>query len=767
MIDKERGIYFNPDLTGLTDLEGRSEPRRKRRETTVGDYLLPMRTSEFADLIPPHPGFHTPLPLELMAAVMPHVPFKEMRHAHSPVRPEDFRRNFELVLIGEDEANSSLGVQIGSRSVISEGLIDASVQDELRRLLQTQFPDEYQKLVTNMKPLKDPRRPARYWNVMIDIYESRTDNEIFDVVNHVATQAPSGSIRIETHEASDTMLVRSTRDSESGSTSTVTYLYEEKLVQHIFVCTPAEQDGQEVIWVNARIPWVGYGSTGDKMADVEFVVHEEGIEVSEEQMSVMMSRLNEEKRDLVVELGLRDEPEAYLKRWLKSNWTHEGGEVLVRTEGRYTDEHKGNYRLTAFGQELQTPEYNYGANKKSTRVFDSRFNQPTTRDIKDVTQEIYLTDQEIEEADRIQGTSDEAMKNWWVNEILPLCKEWSQEQANQGAEYLITNAIDPVTLIREKLRGSTRLAVVGLFRHPLQDDLVKKLLDEVPNIDFVAVQTREPGDKNKGVEENNMFASIEVKPGIFVEMSHDEAKKRFPNKYKDPKKPVHAMDSVIGRARLSGVDIVYAEAGVTYKEITANTSQRIAEYMQSHPDAKGIFFTTLLNSIKWPGYKNEEDLQAIGFNRPFVDMYSLANAHYSDISVELPAHALDSQFPGGIYNLAQFEMSKGFGTDWRNMRQSVLASAKSKPFAIDNIASTPFAEQVYLDYIFPEIASWPLEELWQMQGGCGAVKVDWGKLIDGVIIYPSDKPLPALPTQAELFNVAAEQIGQMLKMDEK
>lgn len=761
MINREIGIYFNPDVSGKT---GEHAPRRKRREAQVKDYLLKVPITEFAQPIPLPPDTHLPQPGDLMKLVLPHVPFNEMRnhemYAVLPDAVDSFRHDFELVLVGEDETDSQLAVQMSTKTVLSRGILPASVQEELRQEIKTQFPEEYTRLVANIQPIQDSRREPVWWDTMIDIHESITDNEGFDIIKHASSQTTSGSIRIEEHEASEYIFM-DTVTSDRSTTTTPTSLYEERLVPHIYTCTPVIEGSEEFIEINAHIPWIGFERTGDKMIDVKFIFERDGFAVPNEEIDKMLAKLEEEDRDIVAERQVDTNIKEYIVRRLKGTWHHVCYKLRRREEyyngpGKYK-EFSGEYVLKAFGQNIDLGKEN------SLRVFDASFIEPTVRDATDVAQEIYMTDKEIAKADRKQQKEDNKVKDWWFNTVIPRCKDWDKAKIAQETKFLKDNAQNPIALMEEKLRGSTRLIILGLTRHPLQDNLTARMLTELPNLDFVALETREPTDKTLALKEE-LLTQVDMGDGVVMEMPVEMARKKYPDKYRDPNKPTHILDSLIAKARLKHLDIINALTGDTYKKNIEGIGARISEYMTSHPDAKGILFTNLLQSIKWPGYKTEAEKRAIGFHRPFVDMYSLANAHYSDTKIRMPAYTLHANFPGQVYNLAQFEMPKGYGYEWKNLRAASAALGTREPFAIDNIVCSSFAQQWSIVKCLAELENWPVEELWQVAGPfCGPTMIDWGKLIDGIIIYPSDKPLTKPLASKQLMEKAGEVIADLLK----
>lgn len=763
MINKELGISFNPDLT--EPLEGRREPRRKRRETRINDYLLPASKIDFANPLPT-PAVPSPShSLELMQTVMPYVDFRKLENG-TPW-PESFQCNYELLMIDGGNNPSQLAVQIGSRTVLARQIIDPSRQEKLKATLASKFPKEYADLVADIQPSDDPRRRVPEGrNAYSRVFESRHDNEVFDVIHHLAANTRVGHIWIDGYEVSDYMFVTTVDpENQRHHTSNTIPLHEERLIKHSFRCGPMQfSDGTKGILVGADIPWVGYGQTGDKMLDGYFFVLEDGISIPDEEMEKMLATLKEEGRDIVVERQT-DDAKAYLHRWLKSQWDQRARGPITRREQKYQSPRSrlivGDYLLKAFGQELESKREGL-YRQKSVRVFEGDFDQPTVKAVDGVAKEIYTREEEIAEADRKQEEEDAQMKDWWVNKMLPLCKEWDGVKVAEAADYLRENAQDPLSLISDKLRGSARLVVFGMSRHPLQDDFVSTLL-QLPEVDFIAVEAREPGDPSRALEEEKLMTQVDVGEGVIMEVSLEEAKKKYPDRYKDPNKPPHFLDSVIGKARVRGLDVVYSVAGDTYPEVTKNMGQRVAEYMTTHPGSKGILFTTLLHAIKWPGYEAGEEAASIDSNRPFVNHYSFANAHFSDTKVKMPAYALDTAFPGEVYSLAQFEMPKGYGEEWRNLRSTVATLGNREPFSIDRITGSPFAEQWRILRLFGELESWPVEDLWQVVGPyCGPTKIDWGKLVDGIVVYPSDKPIPRRQTHEEFMAKAGEVVKDVL-----
>lgn len=363
------------------------------------------------------------------------------------------------------------------------------------------------------------------------------------------------------------------------------------------------------------------------------------------------------------------------------------------------------------------------------------------------------------------------IKDWWVNGIVPQFKDWIAPQIEEGAQFLRTNRVSAVELVRSKLQGGTRLVIMGMTQHPSFDHLPVQIIQQVPGVDFIAVEARGPDDKTGGLQEDKQgFASIDLGGGVIVNLSHEEAKRKYPEKYRDPDAPNTAFNHVIAAAREFGIDVLHSMKGATWREMNRLAAEELAVYMQKHPGARGVYFSSIYSALKWPGYETEEEHKELGFSRPLGSDHIFSTNPRTDTSVRMSAYALHELFPDQVYSMAQFVMPRGYGAEWKNLRSAVEASGIQERFAIDNVPSTPFAIQRYLFRGLAELSDTPDEELWKYfgtmaQGFFGPVEVRWDKVLDGVIIYPSDKPLLSSPTSEQMMEAAAKYIAEALKAD--
>lgn len=359
------------------------------------------------------------------------------------------------------------------------------------------------------------------------------------------------------------------------------------------------------------------------------------------------------------------------------------------------------------------------------------------------------------------------VKEWWLNQILPDFRDWDAVRIEEGAGYLRANKIGALELIRSKLQADKRLAVVGMVQHPNVDNLPLEII-KYANVDFIAVEARNPEDKIGGFKEDKEgLTTIDLGGGMLVDMPHEQAKKMHPDKYKNPDAPSDAYNTVIAVAENSGIHVLYAVKGATWKEMNMLSTEEIAGYMQKNPDARGVYFSSIYSALKWPGYSSKEEQEELGFGRPLASDHIFSTNPRNDTSVRMPAFSLEQLFPGQIYSVSQFIMPRGYGQEWKNLRLAVEASGIQKRFSIDNIASTPFAVQRYLFRGLVELSEIPDEELWKYfgtmaQGFFGPAEVRWDKVLDGVIIYPSDEQLPSPPTMEQMMEESAKYIAKAI-----
>jgi hypothetical protein len=337
----------------------------------------------------------------------------------------------------------------------------------------------------------------------------------------------------------------------------------------------------------------------------------------------------------------------------------------------------------------------------------------------------------------------------WERDVTPLI-QWPEERMSRAVEYLKTQTTDPLSLFEEKLKGSTRLIVFGVGPKPLDISLIDKLL-VLPQVGFVGIDERAPGDKARALPAESMV-QIELGDGVVVEMSASEAQKKFPQHVqRDPNKPIHFYDPIVGRARLKGKDVLYTLSGDSYEEAVNNTTKTVTDYLTRNPNSKGIIFTTVLKSLKWPGGKEERLREVHDPIRPFVDAYTMLNPEWNDPRIPMPAYNLASRFPHQVYSVAEFAMPEGYYSQWKNFRTAVDRAQLKQPSALDNIAASPFTEDWVLERDFDsEIAK----------------RLQWGELLDGVVIYPSDVPvepekkIKSLLTNPEIVAQALNKIAE-------
>lgn len=729
--------------------------RPRRRENQIADYILPAALVEFQTPLPTPPRYDSDQPLELYEAIIPHLP-KSIDYLGdlfgSPA--EQLRRDYHVVFVPNQEEGHTLAIDYPSRTTIFREMIDPTAQEEVQAEIKSKLPTDYEKMVAEAHPDDPNLRIDSGWRIQRDVSEMRSYNQAFDILNHMVAESQQQAIRVEFQEVFDYKFKHS-RSPEGYHNTAVVSLPEEKLIPYIYQCTPDVYNSKPALRIETTVPWFESEHTADETLDAVIYMTEDDIAVPDELMSQMIERIRAEGKDVELNSkwndGFDNDPEYYMKLLFKLDWNSVVNSLV------FAGRQRERYFVHAFGQELTNDR------TKSIRVFDSTYAEPTTRPVEEVANEIYLTDEEIAQRDK----EDEELRRWWIDEMLPTCREWSPEQQQHGAEYLRDHATDPVALLKGKFESGTRLATVGLFTHPLDNDFISRIFDEIPNVDFIALESRPPTEPNVPFQDEKGFVSLHLPNGVIMEVSAEEAEKNYPEEYKNLRRPSHVFDSILGKARLIGADIIHTIDGNTYEEAVQHISDSIADYMKQHPQAKGIYFASPPHALKWPGY-TEEDLQdeekrgSLGA-RPFINIYTLAEANRNDPRLKMPMGTLEQQFPGQVYTLMQFPMPRGFGKEWRNLKQSVQSSELSDYFAVDNLRDTPFALQRYITYMFPELASWPEEDLWMMLGAAGPLEINWGKLVDGIFILPSDEEEPKKPSQEDLMQAFADVIVGQLK----
>lgn len=704
--------------------EGEPIVSRKLRDAKVKDYILPVPFSPFE--VQPTP----PLPtrrqaLGLIATASQYVNRRNI---------SDYSLADSEVVMALPQAEEGvlprLAIQLTSHAATAREYVPLDRQGEVLDKIRQLFPDEYGKLLDDIRTpalqppvLENTKRPELAWWKVADLKRSK---EAFDFLETVLKHSPSGAIRIELHQHHGVQLGVDTHNWMQ---------HEDRLLSERYLCSPIETDKGKAIKVDARLPMFVYTeqpvSEGNYF-DLTFLVTENGIKIPEEVTKAIIADVDSSATRPKRSLWGGVDNEA-IQRELENHWhqvtspmLHKVGQKPARKEGILTQEfsHPVRYAIRGFGQEIFRS--GYGVHDVSIRMFDANGTQPTVRTEAEVNAKLYLSDKKFEEHQRREREFHER----WNNEILPSSRPWSEEGIAEAGRYLVEHSSEPLSLLNEKLRGRTRLAVIGAYIHLLNDDLLIRAVQELP-IDFIAVDVHEPSEPREQLKETTVFGEVELTSGVVVEMPVDEAKKH--EGFKDPMKPTHAYDSLIARARLRGLDIVYAPSVKSWKEENSAIAERVAQHMRSNPDSRGLYITSLLRALAWSGYRNKREAQKIGFMRPFVDDQSIAKAHYSDVSVRMPTYKLKTQFPDEVYTTAQFVMPRGFGVEWRNLRQAVEASGQQGRYALDDISDSPFAIQWYLyDPFHAQELGVPDEELYKM---AMPMNIEWKNLLDGVIIY--------------------------------
>lgn len=745
---------------------------RKKCEARIDDYLLPAVEYEFTIPIP--------LPLEssqpddLLKLAVPHLPTHILRDKRNPERGLDFECELVLIAPESEEQSPRLAVQRTTRTAISREFVNASTNNQLLEEVQEKFPEDYQILTSNMQPAS-PNTPvySSSWGEWNKVREKGYRNREFAVLSHIINQSPSRKVRFEQYKYEISRLVSDERE----NTTFLKPLEEGVLIRCHFICESVENEGRKTIKVDACLPW-DWQSQHDvigEMFDTTFYVLEDGIFIPDEEVDTILSRLHNEgrKADKVYGWQQKDEAEAVRLR-IKIFWEDITRAITRRQDWKWGfagARYLSPYSTHAFGQELKVDNYGGPYSDESIRVFDAEEQGSEIRSQDEIDARIYMT---VEEAKEHEQWEREAIQKF-ANEIIPSTKDLISEQTLVYAAEVVMNSVEPFKLLENRFSSGTRLSIIGMVQHPLQDRLPLEVIEQSRNlgIDFIAVHVRSPDDSIRVYKEDREgLVAIKVKGVGTVEMSHEEAQRRHPEEYRALFQENREWDSVIATAREWGLDVLCVEGGDSWKDANQEVVDRIGTHLEEHPDSKGVYFSPLLFSIYWPGGTQEERRQMGA--RPFVDVDSIANAHLSDTSIQMAAYGLRERFPGQVHSMPQFVMPRGFGKEWGHFRQVVNATGIPKRFALDNIAEMPFAVQRYLFNAFPEfglgeMSDEELAEFLVLSGGgffggyMGIVEINWGKLIDGVIVYPSDAPLPKTPTPQEFMDATSDYVADTIK----
>ncbi len=329
------------------------------------------------------------------------------------------------------------------------------------------------------------------------------------------------------------------------------------------------------------------------------------------------------------------------------------------------------------------------------------------------------------------------IRDWWLGQIVPEFREWNREKIWEGARYLQANSLPAASLINSKLQEG-RLVIVGMVQHPSIDNLAHEIMESV---DFIAFDVRSPTDKSGGLREDREGLAIIDVGKHRIEMPHAQAKKLYPDKYKDPDARNDAYDAAIEGAARKGIDVLFTMKGETWPEMNRLAAEEISEHMRRNPDSRGVYFSSIYSALKWPGYRNEKEREELDFGRPLSTDTIFSTNPRNDNSVRMAAYSLEQSFPGQVYSIGQFVMPGGYGMDWKNLRTATEESGIRERFAIDEIAKTPFAVQRYIFRGLIELSGIADEELWKYygtiaQGFFGPAEVRWDRVLDGVIVYP-------------------------------
>lgn len=361
------------------------------------------------------------------------------------------------------------------------------------------------------------------------------------------------------------------------------------------------------------------------------------------------------------------------------------------------------------------------------------------------------------------------IKDWWLNRVIPNHKSWDNRQTGEAARFLASNQVGISELVRSKLESDKRLLILGMTPQLKFNNLYLDVLKESPRPGFIAVEVRDPLDNTGGfLEDKTGMTTIELGGGMKMDLSHQEARRLYPDKYQDPDKRNTEYDELVAAARDEGLDVLYTVKGSSWREMNSSAAEEIATYMKKYPNARGVYFSSIYSALKWPGYKTPEEQADLGYGRPLALSHIFSTDPRTDTSVRMPAYALEQEFPGQIFSAAQFVMPKGYGIEWKNLNSAVEICGIRNRFAIDNIATSPFAVQRLIFRGATELSEIPDEELWKYygtlaQGFFGPMTVRWDKVLDGVMVYPSEEQLQAVMRPGRMLDAAGSCIASLLE----
>src|SRR3989344_4379487 len=136
------------------------------------------------------------------------------------------------------------------------------------------------------------------------------------------------------------------------------------------------------------------------------------------------------------------------------------------------------------------------------------------------------------------------VEEWW-QKLVPDFKDWTSEQTVQAADHLKANSSDVINHIRAKLTGATRLAVIGMYFPPNVDNLPFQIIEQIPDVNFIAVEVSHPEDTTRLQEAKPLLATVDLGDGMKVDMPHEEARRRYPEQFEDASSRPNPYEDVI------------------------------------------------------------------------------------------------------------------------------------------------------------------------------------------------------------------------------
>ena len=508
----------------------------------------------------------------------------------------------ELAFIPHDDGSEpELVVQFVSGNMVAREIIPPENRDAILDMVQREYPEVLQRMTGEMEPDTDDMVVVAAQKGWLGVERHRARREHHYFLSELLKRAPSGRVRIERLD----------------------YYPDESMIPETMICEPME-DGS--IHVRAGISEYTLAHAGHRILPVDFYLTPDGVKVDESEVIRVMAALiahrikqpedyPETSRQMIGDRQIIDGINDLILTPLHRATLLKGEDIgtLSSDDGvlAYAYEEPLKYVFEGFGQELIPDSLMFD----SVRFFDVQDDRPTLRTIEDIHTRIFATPADIESAE----AEMKQVEQWWKNDIVPKFRDWTPEQIEDAAEYLKAHRQETIELIKSKFAGDTRLVVIGMMQHPHFDHLPFEMIEQIPDIDFIAVEVRPPDDNTTSLEDDRRgMIDIPLGNGMTVSMSYSQAKEKYPEYIAQLSRRNNTYDSVIADAEARGIKVIYTMRGKTWKEMNTLGPEEVAVHMKENPGAKGVYFTSVYGAMKWPGYQTEAEQEAIGFGRPLT-----------------------------------------------------------------------------------------------------------------------------------------------------